>query len=105
MLVHLLDVLEQGLRLRANHHTFPIAIEQFDREQRFKPAYPAAYRRVIEPKLARSSVNTALASDLEKNPEVVPFGGRGAATKRLFGADIHGESLHQTTTRRCKNTQ
>ena len=68
MLVHLLDVLEQGLRFGTNHHTFSIAIEQFDGKQRFKPAYSAAYRRVIEPKLARSSVDAALAGDLEKNP-------------------------------------
>ncbi|HEV8464777.1 MAG TPA: hypothetical protein VGQ63_07215 [Pseudolabrys sp.] len=68
MLVHLLDVLEQSLRFRANHHTFPIAIEQFDCEQRFKPTYPAAYCRMIEPKLARSSVDAALAGDLEKDP-------------------------------------
>jgi hypothetical protein len=104
-LVHLHDVLEQGLRFGTNHHAFPITIQQFDGEQRFKPAYSAAYRRVIEPKLPRSSVDAALASDLEKNPEVVPFGGRGAATKPLFGADIHGESLHQTATRWCKITQ
>ena len=104
VLVHLLDVLEQGLRFRANHHAFPIAIEQFDGKQRFKPAYAAAYRRVIEPKLARSSMDAALAGDLEKNPQVVPFGGRGTPAKRLFGTDIHGESLHQTGTRWCKNT-
>ena len=105
VLVHLLDVLKQGLRFRTNHHAFPIAIEQFDGKQRFKPAYPAAYRRVVEPKLARCSMDAALAGHLEENPEVIPFGGRGAPTKRLFGTDIHSESLHQTITRWCKNTQ
>jgi hypothetical protein len=60
---------------------------------------------MIEPKLARSRMNAALAGHLEENPQVIPFGGRGTPARRLFGADIHGESLHQTTTRWCKNTQ
>ena len=84
MLVHLLDVLEQGLRFRANHHALPVAIEQFDGEQGFKPAYPPADRRMVEPKLARSSVDAALPGDLEEHPQVVPFGGRGSPAKSAF---------------------
>ena len=75
MAIHLLDVLEQALRLAPHRDTLPAAVEQLHRQQRFEPADPPADRGMVEPQPLGRRMDAALPGNLEEHLQIVPLCG------------------------------